>query len=287
MEPLELLKEDAHTLFKTAREMAKGMPTKFASRAIIDTNCASTPQCRHCRWHYFETIRPGFRRVMSNEEAVAAATKAEKEGADWLFIISGCKGDELPDFFYDRIRNIKKKIKIPTNGLFGLTGKKTKTLLKQAGLDGVHCGLESPNASILKKVRPSDDPDKRIHAISDAKEAGLKVWSGFVIGLGESPEDVARGLKLFKDMAVDAVSLSWFDPAPFTEMETENPPNHFWGAKVIAATRIYLGNIDILTNAHPEWSFRAGGNATMAMPDSREMVRTQEMRDTINAVKMG
>jgi len=290
MEPLELLREDPYVLFKEAREMAKNKPTKFASGALIDTYCSSNPPCRHCRWRFLEKFNPGFRRVMPKPEIISRALHAEREGIDWLFMPSGCKGSHLPDYFYDDVRDIKRNSGIELYGLFGTTDRKSLSLLKEAGMDGFRCGIESPNESILKEVRPSDDLHARVRTIRDAKDMGLKVWSGFIVGLGESREDIARGMKLLKELAVDSVSLGWFEPSPFTEMEQNDPPNPFWAAKVMAAMRIYLGDIDMLghwRNNNPEWGFRAGCNGALAEPNSVELEKLRKMREFINALEEG
>ena len=290
MEPMELLREDAHTLFKTAREMAKDKPTVFASGVPFDSYCFSDPPCLHCRWRFIEKFDPGFRRIATKKDVISRALLAEKEGIDWLFMPSGCKGAELPEYFYEYVRDIKQNSSIELYGLFGTTGRRSLARLKEAGMDGFRCGIESPNASILKKVRPSDDLKTRLKTVRDAKDAGLKVWSGFIIGLGETPEDIATGMRLLKDLAVDSVSFGWFEPVPFTEMETEDSPNPFWAAKVMAAMRIYLGNIDILAhwrNNNAEWGFRAGCNGALAEADSRALDKLRKMRESINSLEIG
>ena len=221
MEPLELLKEDTKRIFKTAREMARNKPMVFSCvNQLILTALPTLPVATAAGFSWINLILIS---AISHrlKRLFHRAKLAEKEGIDWLFMPSGCKGAELPEYFYDRVRDVKQNSNIKTYGLFGTTGRRSLSLLKEAGMAGFRCGIESPNESILKRVRPSDDLKTRLQTIMDAKDLGLKVWSGFIVGLGESQEDIARGIKMLKDLEVDSVSIGWFNPVPFTEMETD------------------------------------------------------------------
>ena len=93
---------------------------------------------------------------------------------------------------------------------------------------------------------------------------GGKVWSSLLLGVGETDEDIARAIAFLRDLGVDSLMIVPLKPAPFTEMEKADSPNQYRVAKVMAAARIALGGIDILSfsgMSYIEWGIRAGANA--------------------------
>ena len=287
MNPLKLLKEeDSHSLFRQARELAKSMPTITISGSFLDTHCSSAPYCRHCIWRARERFSTNFRRRVTKEEFVNRGIVARTEGIDWLYPVSGCIGPNLPDYFYECVSALKQVSDIAQYGLFTALSKRSLELLKEAGVEGYRCAIESPNLSVFKAVRPNDNYDARIQSIKESKKLGLKVWSGFIIGLGEELEDIARGIEILKDLEVDAVLLNAFQPSPYTEMEAANPPSPLLVAKAMAVTRILMPNIDLIfTHNNEHWGLTAGCNAGMVYADSRRILEIKEMRKAIYSYK--
>ncbi|MDD5748845.1 MAG: hypothetical protein PHP64_07370 [Actinomycetota bacterium] len=283
MDALRLLKEeDHHALFKEARELARDRPTIAISGSFLDTSCSSSPYCRHCCWRARERVWPNFRRRVTKEEFVQRGVSARAEGIDWLYTPSGCIGPDLPEYFFEYLSALEQVSDIEVYGLFGAVGRRSLELLKQTGVEGYRCGIESPNRRVFKEVKPGDDYDARIQSIKDAKDTGLKVWSGFIIGLGESLEDIARGIEILKDLEVDSVLLHPFGPCPFTEMEAMNPPSPLLVAKATAVTRILMPHIDLIFfHNEVEWGLTAGCNAGMVGGNPRMISGLKEMREVM------
>jgi biotin synthase len=116
-------------------------------------------------------------------------------------------------------------------------------------MDGFLCGLESPNEKIYQRFRPGGDTlNDRLNTLFTSKELKLKVWSGFLVGLGESEEDVSLGLNILEELEVDSMSILPFIPVPETEMMKENLTNPFWWSKVMAIARIYNEKPDLFSD---------------------------------------
>jgi biotin synthase len=285
MDALKLLKEkDSHALFRQSRELSKDQPFIAISGSFLDTHCSANPYCLHCIWRAREAFSTDFRRRVSKDEFVQKGIASRKAGIDWIYPVSGCIGPDLPEDFFDYLGALAMVSDIKQYGLFTALSKKSLGLLKQAGVEGYRCAIESPNRKVFKKVRPSDDYDARIRSIKEAKEIGLKVWSGFIIGLGESLEDIAKGIETLKDLEVDSVLINPFQPAPFTDMEADNPPNPLLVAKAMAVSKILMPKIDLIyyhNNEH--WGLTAGCNAGLVNSDPRKILEVKEMRKAIYA----
>lgn len=288
MRLLNLIQEDGHSLFERAREIAKSKESVFATGVQINTNCTMNPLCRHCIWRWREKSVTDFRRKVPQSEVINRAMEAEKVGIERVYIASGWMGFNLPSYFYDYVRSVKEHTDLEVFGLFGPINQQSLAQLKEVGMDGYRCGIESPNEHIFAKVRPGDNIDARLQTLRNAKQIGLKTWSGFIIGLGENEEDIARGIEILKKLDVDSVLLLPFNPVPYTEMEKEDRPNPYWMAKVMAVTRIYLKNIDLLAAYNNvEWGFISGCNGALSNIHSSELEQLKKIQERIYANGVG
>ena len=183
-------------------------------------------------------------------------------------------GYSLPNYFYDYVKEVKEYTNLELIAFSGAVNKETLYMLKSAGIDGYWCGLETLNKGVFKQVRPGDNLDARIETLRNAKELGLKAWSSFIVGVGETENDIMRQIELLNELEVDNVGIQPFMPMPYTGMEKCDAPNPYWFAKVIAVTRISLDNPDIATFSsfpHVNWGIRAGANAFWAVWTKEEM----------------
>ena len=152
-------------------------------------------------------------------------------------------------------------------------------------MDGYWCGVEVMNEAAFKKLRPGDSLKAHLETLSNTREMGLRVWSSFILGVGETEADIARAIEFLIGLVVDAVMITPLNPWPYTGMERCNLPNPYWVAKVLAVTRIVLGEINIITSSgfgNLEWGIVAGTNGFhTALED--EMEKINRMRETIYA----
>jgi biotin synthase-like enzyme len=85
-----------------------------------------------------------------------------------------------------------------------------------------------------------------------AKEYGLKVWSGFIFGVGETAGDIDYALDIFDELKVDALYLNPLVPSPNTEMENAPPPDLRQWAGLLARARTRFPGLDMFTK--PEFA---------------------------------
>ena len=90
--------------------------------------------------------------------------------------------------------------------------------LKESGLSRYHCNLES-SENYFKNLCSTHKFSQKIAVIKAAKEAGLEICSGGIIGMGESMEDRADLALTLKDLEVTSVPLNILHPIPGTPLE--------------------------------------------------------------------
>ncbi len=288
MEPdvSELLKEDAVALFKRAQEIAKNRESRFRWPIFFNTNCTVNPRCRHCFWYGSRYYDTDWIRRYSLEEVVEKATTLEKAGIKKTHLVSGWMGYEVPEYYYDYISAIKAKTHLEIYGQFGPLSRECLVRLKKAGMDGYWTGIEVMNETAFKNLRPGDSLEARLKTLRETKELGLGVWSSFLIGVGETDEDVAREIEFVKELGIGSLMVIPLKPVPFTEMERAEFPNQYRVAKAMAAARISLGEkVDIVSftgMSYIEWGIRAGANE-FEVSYPWEMAKIDHLRKTFYA----
>lgn len=233
-------------LFYEAQTLGIGYRKLRASPIPIIGTCTTQPACRHCRWENTRRVNPDFNRKRTHSDILQRIEVLIKAGIDWAFMPSGWMGYEVPEYFCEYVTAVKKNSKMEVYGLFGAVNKKSLIDLRNAGMDGILCGIESPNEEVYRIFRPGGDSlADRKETLYAAREIGLKLWSGFILGVGETQEDVIHGLEYFAEIGVDSISILPFVPTPYSDMWGEDPVNPLHWARTVAVSRLYLKTANI------------------------------------------
>jgi len=92
-------------------------------------------------------------------------------------------------------------------------------LLKRAGCHGVHFGIESGTAKILKVLNKGIDIDQAKKVIQLTKKYGIPVLTYFIIGNPtETIEDIRETFKVMRELEPDFVHLAILTPFPSTNI---------------------------------------------------------------------
>lgn len=274
----DLFRLDSSALFQKAQEIAKTKSTIYCSPNIVNGSCKTVPSCRHCKWEHMKVANPDFYKKRTINEIKARTQVLLEAGIQRVFLASGWMGYKVPKFYYDCIHSIKEDSNLEIYGLFGAIKRTSLVNLKHAGMDGYLCGLESPNEKIYKRFRPAGDTlTDRISALKTAKNLNLKIWSGFLVGLGETDEDINVGLEILRELDPESLSILPFTPFPNTEMWEENPANPLKWAKIMASTRIYLKKPDLFSDQtigfYQGYGILGGANGFYIFPEKKNLFR--------------
>jgi biotin synthase len=256
-------------LFTKARKLASKNHLLLSSPLIVTRVCKMDPLCRYCSWRaYHGVIKNAANAKINKEEAVARASRIRQAGIKRVYLVSGWMGASLPDYFFDYIEALKKNADIDVVTTFGPVNKTDLMALKEVGVAGVSCGLETTNIDIFRRIKPGDNFEARLKTLQDAKELGFKTATNFIIGVGESLKDYDEGFRLVEQLGIDYLSLGSFCPTPFTEMESWDRPSPYFVAQIAAAARISFPDIDIATcfdcdnsSVNLAWGIKCGANA--------------------------
>lgn len=109
------------------------------------------------------------------------------------------------------------QIKWTCNSRVDYVDEEMLQLMGEAGCWLISWGIESGNAQILKHVRKGANPDIAERALRWAKQAGIKNWGYFIIGLpGETEETIRETIDFAKKLPLDIALFHVAAPYPGT-----------------------------------------------------------------------
>jgi biotin synthase len=199
-------------------------------------NCAFCAQSAH---HKTNAPVYGFK----NRQDILAAAKAAKEsGVHCFSIVTSGRGMNADRDFADilaAIHEIKAQTGLCVAASLGMLSRENACQLKAAGLERYHHNIETgPNfyANICTTHTFTD----RIETIAAARDAGLKICSGGIIGLGESMADRIDMALALRELGASSVPLNILNPVLGTPLHGQAPLAPWEILKTFALFRFIL-----------------------------------------------
>ena len=159
-------------------------------------------------------------RFISEEDTMDAAKTNEKEGIRRFSLVTS--GRTLTDKDLDRFCEIYEKLDKETSlylcASMGLLSKEQLARLQKAGVKRYHCNMETSKEH-FKTLCTTHTPEDKEKTIRAARELGMDICSGGIIGMGETMEQRLDFAFELAELGVDSVPVNILDPIPGTPLE--------------------------------------------------------------------
>jgi biotin synthase len=179
--------------------------------------------------------------LKGKKEIVEAAQRAKVISAEKFGIVTS--GNRLTNkelnVVTQAISEIKDKINIAICASLGALEKSQLQLLKEAGLSRYHHNIET-SRRFYPYIVSTHTFDERINTINSAKQVGLEVCSGGIIGMGETWQDRIDMAYTLRGLDVDSVPLNVLIPINGTPLESVTPLSANDAIRTICIFRIIL-----------------------------------------------
>ena len=176
--------------------------------------------CKYCAQsaHYCTDVETFP--VLPKETVLQEARYNDQRGMLRFSIVTSGKAltDEEVDQVCEIFRAIHAELNIATCASHGLLNVEQFKKLKAAGVQRVHNNLETSRRN-FPNICTTHTYDDKIAAIKAAKEAGLNVCSGGIMGLGETMEDRIDMALDLRELGVRSVPVNILNPIPGTPYE--------------------------------------------------------------------
>lgn len=222
-EIMELLEAPLEELSQAADEIREHFcGNRFDMCTIINGKCGKCSEdCKYCAQSiHFHTNCEESYPLLSTDKLLEQARHNKEQGVLRYSIVTSGKrlSDREVEQVCDSIRSIRRETGIEVCVSFGLLGIEQFKKIKEAGASRVHCNLES-SERYFKEVCTSHTYQEKIETLKAAKEAGLSVCSGGIMGLGETMEDRVDMAFALRNLGVTSIPVNLLNPIPGTPYE--------------------------------------------------------------------
>lgn len=198
-------------------------PRKFDSCSIINAKSGRCPE--DCHWcaqsAHYKTGAPEYK-LLANETLVSAALESQRRGIGRFSFVTS--GRSLNDAEVDRICEAAKEIKgqcgISLCASAGLLTKEQFERLREAGIVRYHCNLETA-PSYFGKLCTTHSQEDKLRTLTAAREAGMELCSGGIIGMGESMEERIELAFKLKELNIKSIPINILHPISGTPLGKE------------------------------------------------------------------
>ncbi len=171
-------------------------------------------KCIYCRQTVMNESKVRFRPVDTVIEEIKKyklkniAFHADTATMNRKWILDFCK----------KIRQLPWKVRIVTNSRVDTIDPDMLKEMKASGFWMICYGIESGNNKVLEMNRKEATVEQAEQAVKWAKEAGLKVWGYFMLGMyGDNRETMEDTIRLSLQLPCDIVNYAISAPYPGTE----------------------------------------------------------------------
>lgn len=242
------LTEDLSSLCQNAnriREAFRGNSVQLCS--IINGRCGQCSEdCKFCAQssHYHANIEE--HPFLSPETILADCRYHISQKVGRYSIVTAGKKLEGKDFqtALSAYRIMAEEGNIGLCASHGLLSQDAFFQLKEAGITRYHANIETSERNFPNICTTHSFADK-LETISRAKQAGLEICSGGIIGMGESWEDRIDMALTLSRLKVDSIPLNILQPIKGTPFEHLKPISEEDSLRTIAIFRYINPEISI------------------------------------------
>lgn len=301
-----ITEEEARRLIRTRDEdtmLLLAMADKIRQRycgsavdfcAILNARSGHCPEdCRFCAQSGRYHTGAKYYRLLPEEEIMEAARKAKAAGAVRFSLVTSGRNQSNPNEFEEILHvvgRIRREVGLEVCCSLGLISEDQARQLKEAGITRVHCNIESAPSYFPQVCSTHSFADKEA-LIAAVQRAGIRVCSGGIIGLGETPDQRVEMAFTLRRLHIDSVPLNILVPVPGTPFAGNRRLPPLEVLRAFAMFRFVLPRALIRTAGGREVNLRSlqahaltgglngimvGGYLTTAGRDPREDIRMTE-----------
>lgn len=258
-----------------ARVTAVFCPKVFDSCSIV--NARSGKCSENCKWcaqsaHYHTGCEEYP--MINRDECLQAARLNHRCGVKRFSLVASGKAvqGEALRTITDMLRDIRDNVGISTCASLGLLDRDAMRQLYDCGVRRYHCNLETAPSHFVTLCTTHTIDDK-LRTISYARELGMEVCSGGIIGMGESKMQRIEFALTLRRAEPCSIPINLLSPIPGTPLQDTE----------LLSDDDILDTVAIFRLIHPHTQLRfAGGRKRL----KREM-QIELMRIGINGAIVG
>lgn len=217
----------------------------FDTCSIINAKSGRCPEdCRWCaqstHWHASIKTYP----LLDKNTIVDAAISSHSKGIGrFSFVTSGRRLSDMEvDLLCATAEAIREVCPISLCISGGLLDRAQMQRLREAGVSRYHCNLEAA-PSIFGELCTTHSQDQKIATLKAAREAGMDICSGGIIGMGETEAQRIELAFVLKGLDVKSVPINVLNPIKGTPLENQPKISDEEVLRTIALFRLIMPDV--------------------------------------------
>ncbi|ELY74025.1 biotin synthase BioB [Natrinema pallidum] len=202
------------------------------------------------------------------EKVLEAAKRAERDGAQRFGIVVAEKGvskEHRPDEWeevLESIRRVRDECDLEVDASLGILTEEEAAILAEEGINHYNHNIEtSPN--YFPEIVDSHSFEDRVKTLEVAKEAGMDLCAGVILGMGESPTDRVEAAIALQDIGISSLPVNVLNPVAGTPLAEQG---------VDISTEEIVKTVAVYKLLHPESRVRlTGGREVNLAPDEQHL----------------
>ncbi|WP_407180615.1 biotin synthase BioB [Bradyrhizobium sp. STM 3562] len=219
-------------------------PNHIETASLLSIKTGGCPEdCGYCSQsaHYDTGLKAT--RLMEEADVVAAARRARDAGATRFCMAAAWRNPKDRDLekVSDMVSSVKR-LGMETCVTLGMLTPAQATRLAEAGLDFYNHNVDT-SPEFYDKIITTRTLQDRIDTLKHVREAGIKVCSGGIIGMGERVDDRLGMLLLLANLPSHPESVPinlWNEVEGVPVNDTAERPDPFALVRLIAVARILM-----------------------------------------------
>jgi biotin synthase len=219
-------------------------PNHVETASLLSIKTGGCPEdCGYCSQsaHYETGVKAT--RLMEQKTVVEAATRAKQAGASRFCMAAAWRNPKERDL--DRVCDMVSAVKglgMETCATLGMLTPDQAKRLREAGLDFYNHNVDT-SPEFYDQIITTRTMQDRIDTLAHARDAGLKVCCGGIVGMGEQVEDRLGMLLLLANLPSHPESVPinmWNEVKGVPVQDTAERPDPISLVRMVATARIMM-----------------------------------------------
>ncbi|RQG97755.1 biotin synthase BioB [Natrarchaeobius chitinivorans] len=163
------------------------------------------------------------------ERVLEAAKRAERDGAQRFGIVLAEKGvskERRPEEWaevLEAIRLVRDECALEVDASLGILTREEAEILAETGINHYNHNIET-SPRYFPEIVDSHSFEDRVRTLEVAKEAGMDLCAGVILGMGETPTDRVEAAVALREIGVSSLPVNVLNPiegTPLAERDVE------------------------------------------------------------------
>ncbi|EMA35424.1 biotin synthase BioB [Halobiforma nitratireducens] len=205
------------------------------------------------------------------EEILEAAKRAERDGAQRFGIVVAEKGvskENRPEEWRDVIRAIRlvrDETDVEIDASLGILTEDEAETLAEEGINHYNHNVET-SPRFFPEIVDTHSFEDRVKTLEIAKNAGMDLCAGVILGMGETPTDRVEAAIALQEIGISSLPVNVLNPVPGTPLAER------LGGSADISTAEIVKTVAVYRLLHPTARVRlTGGREANLEPDEQHL----------------